>query len=380
VAEDCLQEAISVALQKWGKTGVPNSPQAWLLSVARRRAIDHLRRAKNFISKEPELALLQEEIEAGLEADYDIPDHRLRLIFTCCHPALGTSAQVALTLHTLGGLTTAEIARAYLITIPTMAQRITRAKNKIKQAQIPFDIPEDQMRAERVHAVLKVIYLIYNEGYSASQGENQLRIDLCDEALFLARMMTDLSTSEAEPIGLLALILFTHSRRHARLASSGAFIPLHLQDRNLWDKKMIEEGQRLLEYSLPMGKLGPYQLQAAIHGLHCAAKAAGETDWAQIAALYSLLARMESSVVIEVNQAVAMSFAGRPEMALEKLDGLEKDLLNYQPFFAAKADVLVRMGQFQKAIDVYDRAIELSGVDAENQYLIKQKSLCAGEA
>lgn len=373
LAEDCLQEAISIALQKWGEVGVPNAPQGWLLSVARRRAIDRLRRDKNFAKKSAELTLLREEMEAEQCTVYDIPDHRLRLIFTCCHPALGPAAQVALTLHTLGGLTTPEIARAYLVATPTMAQRITRAKNKIKQAGIPFNIPNEPARAERVQAVLKVIYLIYNEGYSATQGTVQLRSDLCEEALFLARMMVDLAPDEAEPKGLLALILFSHSRRDARLENGPDFAPLHLHNRALWDSGMIKEGHQILEQALPMRQLGVYQVQAAIHGLHCDAETADKTDWPQIAGLYAVLMRMEPSAVIAVNRAVAMSFAGQSDKALNLLSGFESELQDYQPFFAAKAEILTRLGASEDAQKAYDRAISLSQVDAERWFLLEQK-------
>jgi RNA polymerase sigma-70 factor, ECF subfamily len=372
LAEDCLQEAIEIALQKWGRAGVPDKPQAWLLSVARRRAIDVLRRDKNFKQKAGQLALLQEEIQVEQGITHDITDNRLRLIFTCCHPALNSSAHVALTLHTLGGLSTAEIARAFLVPTPTMAQRIVRAKTKIKQAGIPFEIPDEPDRANRMQTVLKVIYRIYNEGYSVTQGRVQLRIDLCEEALFLARMMVELSPDEAEPMGLLALILFSHSRRRARLAKGPEFAPLHLQDRTLWDGDMIAQGHTLLEKVLPMGQLGAYQLQAAIHGLHCVALSADETDWKQIAELYAILMRMEPSTIIMLNQAVAMSFAGRADVALTILQDIEGDLQGYQPFYAAKADTLARLGHIRRANAAYDRAIELSKVDAERKFLKAQ--------
>ncbi len=373
LAEDCLQEAITIALQKWGQSGVPDVPHAWLLSVARRRAIDVLRRGKRFSQKSVELTLMHEEAEAEKNTAHEIPDHRLRLIFTCCHPALSGDAQIALTLHTLGGLSTAEIARAYLVKTTTMAQRITRAKNKIKQAGIPFAIPNEADCDARIQAVLKVIYLIYNEGYSATQGAMQLRIDLCEEALFLARLMVSLSSNTTEPMGLLALILFSHSRRGARLANGPEFAPLHLQDRSLWDANMIAEGRKLLEQALPMGQLGAYQLQAAIHGLHCDAQSAGQTDWPQIVGLYAVLMRVEPSVIVALNQAVAMSFAGQAKAALTMLQDIEGDLKDYQPFYAAIADVLVRLGHNKKADIAYDRAIDLSKVEAERLYLTLQK-------
>lgn len=373
LAEDCLQEAITIALQKWGRSGVPDAPQAWLLSVARRRAIDVLRRGKRFAQKSVQLALMQEEAEAEQNTTHEIPDHRLRLIFTCCHPALNADTQIALTLHTLGGLSTAEIARAYLVKTTTMAQRITRAKNKIKQAGIPFAIPNEADCDVRIQAVLKVIYLIYNEGYSATQGAMQLRIDLCEEALFLARLVVNLSSNKTEPMGLLALILFSHSRRGARLVNGSEFASLHLQDRSLWDANMIAEGHMLLEQALPMGQLGAYQLQAAIHGLHCDAQSADQTDWPQIAGLYALLMRMEPSAVIAVNQAVAMSFAGQEKAALVLLQSVEADLQDYQPCYAAKADILTRLGDNTQAAVAYDRAIDLSQVDVERQFLMAQK-------
>jgi RNA polymerase sigma-70 factor (ECF subfamily) len=373
LAEDCLQEAIEIALLKWGQAGVPEAPQAWLLSVARRRAIDVLRRTKNFKQKSLQLALLKEEAVAEQGITHDIPDYRLRLIFTCCHPALNPSAQVALTLHTLGGLSTPEIARAFLVPTATMAQRITRAKTKIKQAGIPFEIPEEHDRAERVKSVLKVIYLIYNEGYSVTQGAVQLRINLCEEALFLARLMVGLSPEQAEPMGLLALILFSHSRRRARLAKGAEFAPLHLQNRSLWDANMIAEGHKLLGQALPMGQLGVYQLQAAIHGVHCDAKAASQTDWPQIVGLYAILMRVEPSVIVSLNHAVAMSFAGQAKAALTLLENIETELKDYQPFYAAIADVHMRLGHHKRANIAYGRAIDLSKVEAERQYLTMQK-------
>lgn len=373
LAEDCLQEAITIALQKWGRSGVPDAPHAWLLSVARHRAIDILRRDKRFSQKSIQLILMQEEAEEEQKTVHEIPDHRLRLIFTCCHPALNADAQIALTLHTLGGLSTAEIARAYLVKTSTMAQRITRAKNKIKQAGIPFSIPNEADCNARTQAVLKVIYLIYNEGYSATQGGMQLRVDLCEEALFLARLMEDLSSRKAEPMGLLALILFSHSRRGARLVNGPKFAPLHLQDRSLWDVNMIAEGHMLLEQALPMGQLGAYQLQAAIHGLHCDAQSTNQTDWPQIVGLYAILMRLEPSAIVALNQAVAMSFAGQAPAALTMLEDIEGDLKGYQPFYAAIADVLVRLGHNKRAQIAYDRAIALSKIDAERQYLLAQK-------
>lgn len=373
LAEDCLQEAITIALQKWGSTGVPEVPQAWLLSVARRRAIDNLRRSKVFTQKSRQLAMLQEEASDEQDRKHDIPDYRLRLIFTCCHPALNTSAQIALTLHTLGGLSTAEIARAFLVPTSTMAQRITRAKGKIKQAGIPFEIPDEPDRSARNQTVLKVIYFIYNEGYSVTQGQSQLRIDLCEEALFLARMMVDLSLDKAESMGLLALILFSHSRHRARLANGGGFTPLHLQDHTLWDVDMIAEGHALLEQALPLGQLGVYQLQGAIHGLHCAAPSAEQTDWSQIAALYTILMRMEPSKIVALNQAVAISFSGQTEAALNILKSIEGDLQEYQPFYAAKADILTRLGYSKRADKAYDVAIGLSKIDAERHFLLAQK-------
>ncbi|GLQ34080.1 RNA polymerase sigma-70 factor, ECF subfamily protein [Amylibacter marinus] len=379
LAEDCFQEAITRALANWGKTGLPKSPQAWLLSVARRHAIDTLRRSKSFAQKSADIAMLTAEIAQETHEVSDIPDHRLRLIFTCCHPALDQSARVALTLQTLGGLTTPEIAAAFLVKTPTMAQRLTRAKSKISKAGIGFKIPEAADMAARMQSVLQVIYLIYNEGYRATKGCDLIRINLCEEALFLARLVVSFLPDEAEAQGLLALVLFSMARRHARTEESGKFVPLEDQDRSQWDKHMIFEAQNLLESALKKGRIGVYQLQAAIHGLHCQAETAEQTDWVQISHLYGLLAGIDGSAVVRLNQAVALGFSGQGAQALALIQQIEHLLADYQPLYAAKADVHRRNNQFEDAMHAYNRAIALSTLPAEVAFLQGRLEECRAE-
>ena len=371
LAEECLQDAIEAALEKWSDGGIPKSRRGWLLQVARRKALDRFRRAKNLKEKSAQIAVL-EQAESDAPADtHDIPDHRLRLIFTCCHPALEEKSRVALTLRTLGGLTTEEIARAYLDKPTTMGQRLARARSKISKAGIPFEIPDGEALDERINSVLSVIYLIFNEGYAASSGDAPIRIDLCDEAVFLARLMVQLCPEAPEVAGLLALILLTHSRSNARYRD-GAYVPLDEQDRNLWDQKRIKEGQSILEAALKRGQVGPYQLQAAITALHCEAASAKETDWPQIAALYRLMEQIAPSDIVRLNLAVAVSYADGVEPALEMLKPLAQRLENYQPYHAARADMLRRLGRRGEAKQSYKRALALTNANSDKTFLQRQ--------
>ncbi len=368
LAEECLQDAIEVALEKWPDSGIPKSRRGWLLQVARRKALDRFRRAKNLKEKSAQIAVL-EQAEADAPADtHDIPDHRLRLIFTCCHPALDEKSRVALTLRTLGGLTTEEIAHAYLDKPATMGQRLARARRKISKAGIPFEIPDGEALEERINSVLSVIYLIFNEGYAASSGAAPIRIDLCEEAIFLARLMLRLCPDVPETAGLLALILLTHARRKARYLN-GAYVPLDQQDRRLWDRKRITEAQAILEKAMKRGQVGACQLQAAIAALHCETKHTEDTDWPQIVALYRLMEQIAPNDIVRLNMAVAVSYAQGAEPALELLEPIAESLKNYQPYFAAKADILRRAGRDQEAIQAYGYALDLTAADGDKAFL-----------
>lgn len=368
IAEECLQDAVIAALKDWPKNGIPKSRRGWLLQVARRRALDRFRRAKGFAHKAAQIAVL-EQSEADAPADtHDIPDHRLRLIFTCCHPALDQKTRVALTLRTLGGLTTEEVARAFLDKPATMGQRLARARSKISKAGIGFEIPDGEALKVRMESVLAVIYLTFNEGYAATKGDRPIRIDLCEEAIFLARLMSDLSPETPEIGGLLALILLAHARRGARYVEGG-YIPLGQQDRGQWDQSCITEGQGVLERALNCGAVGPYQIQASIAALHCEAKSSDVTDWRQIAALYRLLAQMEPSAIVTLNLAVAVSFGEGAQKALELMTPLAEQLASYQPYHAARADVLRRLQRDREAITAYQRALALTQTPSEITFL-----------
>lgn len=368
LAEECLQDAIVAALKDWPKSGIPKSRRGWLLQVGRRRALDRFRRAKGLAEKTAQIAVL-EQAELDAPADtHDIPDHRLRLIFTCCHPTLDEKTRIALTLRTLGGLTTDEVARAFLDRPTTMGQRLARARTKISNAGIGFEIPDGSALHERMGSVLAVIYLIFNEGYAATKGDTPIRIDLCEEAIYLTRLMSNLSPETPEIEGLLALILLTHSRRAARYVEGG-YIPLDLQDRSLWDQKRIYEGQNVLEAALKRGQVGPYQLQASIAALHCEATSSKETDWTQLAALYRLLGQVEPSPIVTLNLAVAVSYGAGPQQALDLLAPLADELRDYQPYHAARADVLRRMGREQHALAAYRRALEMTQAQGEVAFL-----------
>lgn len=363
LAEDCLQDAVLVAMDKWAVEGLPKSPAGWLISVARRKAIDRMRRSANFASKQAEIAYLM-ELEGVEEEDaIGFGDERLEMIFTCCHPALEEKTRVALTLRTLGGLSTEEIAEAFLDKVDAMSARLTRAKNKIATAGIPYRVPEPEELPERMGSVLTVIYLIFNKGIE--------RDDLSDEAIRLGRILLGLMPEEPEVAGLLALMLLHDARRVARTDEAGAFVPLDAQNRTRWNKAKIEEGVALLKAALARGSVGPFQLQAAIHAVHGQAATWGETDWAEIVALYEVFYRLQPSPVVRINQAVAASYAVSVSHALKMLDdvGVGGALEHYQPYWAARADVLGRLGKVHSARDCYERAITLSDNEPEQDFL-----------
>lgn len=377
-----MQEAFSAALHAWDQEGQPRNPAAWITATAERKLIDFARRAKTrrktaeALAHEPSPADVQIDVLADVPAGVDeapieyFPDDRLRLIFTCCHPALAPEAQIALTLRTLCGLTTAEIARAFLLPEPTLAQRLVRAKSKIREAGIPYAVPAPAHRAERLQSVLAVIYLVFNEAYSATAGESLLRADLAAEAIRLNRLLQELMP-EPEVSGLLALFLLQDSRRAARIDDTGALVPLELQDRGRWDRKQIAEGLELLESALQAQHPGPYQIQAAVAALHAQAPTAAATDWQQIAALYGQLIRLMPTPVVALNHAVAVAMARGPAAGLELIDrlGSSKELESYALYHAARADLLRRLDRRPEAEAAYAQALTRTTNSVERAYL-----------
>ncbi len=374
-AEDATQEAFAAALTTWPKTGIPTNPAAWLMTAAHRKLIDQVRRDRTVRDKEDAVRYEIEAFAPSSEPDLEsepmhLPDDRLRLIFTCCHPALNREGQVALTLRTLGGLTTPEIAKAFLLPEPTLAQRLVRAKRKIQEAHIPYEVPPPESLPERLASVQAVIYLIFNEGYVAASGDKLIRTDLCAEAIRLGRVLRELMPKEPENLGLLALMLLHDSRRAAR-TREGKLVTLEEQDRSLWDQNEIAEGVAILDEAWKLRQIGPYQLQAAISALHSTAKTSAETDWAQIVALYGKLLELNPSPIVALNQAVAIAMSRGFEEGLKQIDALGQagELKNYYLFHAARADLLRRLQRPSEAAESYRSALALATNEIERSFL-----------
>lgn len=376
LAEEALQEAFTSAASTWERDGAPRNPGAWLTTVAHRKLLDAVRRDKTRTDKQAEIEYetnrLQQFAEPALpDESVGYPDDRLRLIFTCCHPSLSREAQVALTLRTLGGLTTTEIAHAFLLPEPTLAQRLVRAKQKIRLAKIPYEIPSLEIISARLLAVQAVIYLIFNEGYAASAGQSLVRNDLCTEAIRLGRVLCELLPNEPENTGLLALMLLQHSRSAARVNDRGELVTLEEQDRSLWNREEIDEGVRLVETALALGRAGNYQIQGAIAAVHAEARSADETDWRQIVALYEELMRTTSSPVVALNHAAAVAMAEGFERGLSLIESApaRRDLDNYYLYHASRADLLRRLNRKEEAAEAYQQALSLTTNTVEQNYI-----------
>jgi RNA polymerase sigma-70 factor, ECF subfamily len=370
IAEEAVQDAFAAAVERWPVAGKPPSPAGWIITTARNRAIDRLRREATREDRHAQAALLNAP-DRPPEED-PVADDRLRLIFTCCHPALGRGAQVALTLRLLGGLTTAEIARAFLVPEPTMAQRLVRAKTKIRQARIPYRVPREADLPDRVRSVLAVVYLIFNEGYAASGGDRLVRDDLCAEAIRLGRLLARLMPDEPEVLGLLALMLLVESRRATRTSPDGDLVLLADQDRRMWDRGLIDEGQAIVRQCLRRGVPGPYQIQAAINAVHSDAPAVAVTDWWQILQLYDQLMAVAPNPVVVLNRAVAVAEVDGPDAALAIVDGLELD--SYYVFHAVRADLLRRLGRTAEAAAAYDSAMSRTDNAPARGYLHRARA------